>query len=122
DDFITFKIHANPTTLGPHTATIDVGNDVPGAGPLQIALTMNGVTPGVMLSATTLDFGAVDVQGARVTRKVTLTNNGTEELVIVGATLSANPSGFFQLDSGGAKTLQIDESEDFVVSYLPSAM
>src|SRR5262249_38774538 len=67
---VTFTVSATPSTVGLRTGTVIVTTDLNGP-PVQLALVVVGVAPGLTVSDTRIDFGAVDVQGPGATHRVT---------------------------------------------------
>jgi hypothetical protein len=95
---VTFK----PTAAGSRSASVTITDNAAGS-PQSVALTGTGVTPAVMLSATSLNFGGQLITTASTAQNVTLTNNGTATLNISSiAIASANSGDFSETNTCGA--------------------
>jgi hypothetical protein len=95
---VTFK----PTAAGTRSASVKITDNAAGS-PQNVALTGTGVTPAVMLSATSLNFGGQLVTTASAAQNVTLTNNGTATLNISSiAVTGANSGDFSETNTCGA--------------------
>lgn len=89
------------------------------------SLTLYSVSPTLLLSVTSLDFGAV-ADGSSSTKSLTLTSNGTAALTINSASISGSgfsvAGGSFPatLNPGNTVTLQIQFSPTSAASYTGS--
>jgi hypothetical protein len=113
-----YTLRFRPTAIGPRSAALSISNsDV--AGPQAIALSGNGVAPGVVLSPSALTFSsALNVTSAAQT--VTLTNSGTATLTINNVTLGGtNPNQFARVNGCGA-TLAVGASCTISVTFRPT--
>ena len=95
---VTFK----PTAAGNRSASVKITDNAAGS-PQNVALTGTGVTPAVMFSATSLNFGGQLVTTASAAQNVTLTNNGTATLNISSIAITgANNGDFSETNTCGA--------------------
>lgn len=95
---VTFK----PTAAGNRSASVKITDNAAGS-PQNVALTGTGVTPAVMLSATSLNFGGQVITTASAAQNVTLTNNGTATLNISSIAITgANNGDFSETNTCGA--------------------
>ncbi|WP_428268658.1 choice-of-anchor D domain-containing protein [Haliangium sp.] len=118
----SFDITAHPTVIGQVTGTITIDTDIPGAGPVTIAVDAAGTAPDLNLSQNLLDFGGIDVQGGLAAQQtVTITNTGTLDLAIGNIVIEGDPEVAFRLAEGQTVTAVVTpgESFDVVVEYLP---
>jgi hypothetical protein len=136
----TFSVQFDPSATGARTATISVANDDADESPYNFAIQGNGTAPGIVVTgnATEIpdgdvspgpedhtDFGEAAVAGGTVTRTFTITNTGSVELILTGATpvtVSGAHAGDFTVTVQPASPLAaLIGSTTFSVRFDPSA-
>ena len=100
-----------PTALGARTGTLNIGS---GSQTLTATLTGNGV-PDLTVSASSLDFGSVDV-GASTTRPFTINNTTSTNI----ATPSFGVSGDFSATSNCGASIAANSSCMVTVKFTPT--
>jgi len=78
-------------------------------------------SPNLSLDISSLDFGKVKV-GASVTREITITNKGSEALIISGAEISGRNSTSFKTSFAGSITLMPSQFVKITVIFKPTAL
>lgn len=101
-----------PTTLGTRTGTLTVAANT---GTLTASLSGTGISP-LAISATSLDFGNVDV-GATATQKLTVTN----QTGVAQALATPAASGSFTITSGCGSSLAAQSSCTITVAFSPTS-
>ncbi len=116
---MAFQVDAMPQALGSASGTITVTTDIPSlcGSTAQIPISATGVSPGADFAPVDLDFGGGDVQAGPVTRSITVTNSGGEELQVSDVVLDGDAE--FSLADGQetAFTVAPGGSADIEVEY-----
>jgi hypothetical protein len=105
-----------PTVPGPHSGSLSVASDAP-ESPHAVALSGNGATPGLALSAASVSFGPQAVGTTSPAQTVVLTNSGGAPLVIS----SVASSGDFGYSGCGPATLAPGATCAFSITFRPLA-
>ncbi|MEP7218261.1 MAG: choice-of-anchor D domain-containing protein, partial [Bacteroidota bacterium] len=113
-DSAIVRVRFAPAAMGTSSGNLRIGNN--GADPLIVAsLSGRGIAPGLTLSRTRVDFGAV-ATGISGTDSFTVRNTGTAPLTGVGLTLTGpdaaafeiiSPISFFSVPPGGSQTVLV---------------
>jgi hypothetical protein len=86
----------------------------------ELKVTEQSAGPLLSLSQTSVDFGNSTLN-ASVTRKVTITNNGDENLSVTAITVTGNNSSEFMVDKSGPLEIMPGGTEDLLVSFEPES-
>jgi hypothetical protein len=118
------RVRFDPTATGAKTATLTIATS---AGDRTVALTGTGTQPESTLTPDTLAYGSHEIDdGPTVSQTSTVTNSGTEPVVLSGLTLSADATQFERLtgaigDCTASTTLAAGETCDVRVRFDPSS-
>lgn len=86
-----------PDSVGSKSAFWELASDDPNHNPFQVALTGRGISPSILASPPTLDFGNVRVEQDSVLT-VLLSNDGSATLIISGGTIGGVNAGDFSFE------------------------
>ncbi|HTM21444.1 MAG TPA: choice-of-anchor D domain-containing protein, partial [Kofleriaceae bacterium] len=107
---VTFRVTANPQSIGAKSDTLNIATNIPGGGvcgPVMAAIPLaaNGVVPDVNVAPSALAFNDRDVQATPATLPVTISNTGTATLNVSDIQITGTDAGRF---SFSANTLPFD--------------
>lgn len=86
------RVRFDPASTGANAATLTIASS---SADRTVALTGTGTQSDLTPSPTTLDFGSLDIDdGPTVSQSSTVTNSGTEPVVLSGLTLSGDSAQF----------------------------
>src|ERR1700690_333475 len=112
----TVQVQFGPTTSGAASATLIVTSDASNS-PLAISLTGTGTQTGMTISPSSISFGNVTV-GQSSSQTVILTNTGSANLVVSGATVSG--AGFGITGLSLPVTIAAGQNTSFSVQFAPT--
>ena len=122
-----FEVIFDPSTMSMDATRVIVESDDPDS-PAYVMLLGEGIAPGIVVSPSPQDFGEVTV-GCEREQSLVILNQGSEELVVYGASFAGQSSLGDELvfrglqdgngDEAGLLTLAPSEHEIVWVSYLP---
>ena len=116
-DSLVFDVTwANHDRVGPLVGTILVPQSAPTVATASILVTGSSTTGQLAIPEMTYDFGAVDVQGGKVTHSFTLSNTGSAPLLVAFA---ADSTPAFIPHVEAMKTIEVGASYMFDVDYDP---
>ncbi|MCB0298561.1 MAG: choice-of-anchor D domain-containing protein, partial [Calditrichaeota bacterium] len=92
----TLKIAFTPGSAGSKTASIVIASNDPDENPLNIPLSGNAVTPGIVVNPQSLEFGNRFVN-QQLTRTVTVLNSGSSNLNVSTSEISGTDPGSFAI-------------------------
>jgi hypothetical protein len=113
---LVVQLTFQPNAVGPATATLNVATDDPQTPSVQVALAGEGIAPSLVLSETTLSFGAQVVGRPSAPRTLQIQNSGSAPLQVFSLAITgesstaftvADPSGPFTVPSGGSQTVAV---------------
>jgi len=104
----------SPVTTGPHNAVITLSSNDIDEETVEVGITGVGVTPDIDVSPVSLDIGNVNV-GSSQSGNVTLTNNGTSDLIVSG--ISSSNDAFTITPSSAS--ISPGESKTITVIFTP---
>ena len=115
----TLKIAFTPGSAGSKTASIVIASNDSDENPLNIPLSGNAVTPGIVVNPQSLEFGNRFVN-QQLTRTVTVLNSGSSNLNVSTSEISGTDPGSFAIRDGGAPfSLAPGDSQIISVTFLP---
>ena len=123
----TVTLAFSPQMGGLHEADLAVTSNAPGS-PHTALLQATGTAPGILLSATSIDFADTEV-GESVEESLTISNTGSATLSIVSIDIEGpveienvvgGPESFAIVSGGDGGTLGPGETRDIVVAFAPS--
>ncbi|MEZ4763687.1 MAG: choice-of-anchor D domain-containing protein, partial [Calditrichia bacterium] len=115
----TLKIAFTPGSAGSKTASIVIASNDSDENPLNIPLSGNAVTPGIVVNPQSLEFGNRFVN-QQLTRTVTVLNSGSSNLNVSTSEISGTDPGSFAISDGGAPfSLAPGDSQIISVTFLP---
>ncbi len=122
----TFDLTFAPTAAGAVTDTLDIPSNDPDTPTASLVLNGNGTAapaPDITVSSTTVAFGDVLVGDTATPTTITVTNDGTADLMITAiATANPLPAPYgIASDTCSNGTLAATESCTFDVTYAPTA-
>lgn len=126
----TLTVTCTPGIYGVVNAAIHIANDSPGdLNPFDIALTCIGLPPiSVTQGANSLTDGSgipvnigITAVGTSVSKVFTITNGGSDPLVLGEIILDGADAADFSVGAPGATTLNSGESTTLTVTFTPSA-
>ncbi len=112
----TIDVTFTPSASGTRTGSVTVNDNAPGS-PQSASLTGTGTQPTVLLSPSSLTFGAQDVTTSSSAQVVTLLNNGNQTLAIN----SIGASGDFGQTNNCGSSLSAQTSCSILVTFTPSS-
>ncbi len=125
-ELLEVTVTANPADrIGPLNATLTITSNLAVNPTRVVTLTGNSTSAGLTLApGSTLDFGAVDVEGPPITRNVTITNSGEAPLDLASFARSdaAALNPHFTLTLPANTTLAAGESLTIAVTYDPAVV
>ena len=117
------RVRFDPASTGAKAATLTIASS---SADRTVALTGTGTQSDLTPSPPTLDFGSLDIDdGPSVSQSSTLTNSGTEPVVLSGLTLSGDSAQFERMtgatgDCSGTTALAAGESCAVRVRFDPT--
>lgn len=85
----TFNVTFHPTVINTRPGTLTITSDATGS-PHSVTLTGIGIVPVVSLNPTSMDFSSIAVNTTSPTQVITLTNTGSQPLVITSITTNGD--------------------------------
>jgi outer membrane protein OmpA-like peptidoglycan-associated protein len=121
-EFLEVTVVANPNNrIGALGATLTITSDLAVNPTRVVTLVGNSTTAGLTLApGSTLDFGALDIQGAPATQTLTITNTGVAALDLASFARTANAHFTFTLPPN--TTLAANQTLTIPVTYTPTAV
>ena len=118
----SLQLAFTPPSSGSFNAALTLADDAPGA-PQTVVLSGSGETSTVTVTPSALGFGAVAGGSTSSPEDITVTDSGSGELTVDGATIGgAQPSAFRISDDGCAgMTISAGDSCTIAVEYQPPA-
>ncbi|HEY9188962.1 MAG TPA: choice-of-anchor D domain-containing protein [Ignavibacteria bacterium] len=113
----TITLRFTPTSAGSKTANLKIVNSV---NDINVSLIGKGITSGISLQPTTLDFGNLRV-GRTKKDSIRITNNGAATLIISEIKLLDN-SNFIILNNPGNINLLPSESFYLTIQFAPNSV
>ena len=112
-----------PVELAQCNATLNVVSNAPGS-PHALPLSGNGIgTPGISVSPVSLNFGNQVLHVASAAKTLTVSNAGTEALIISAISLSGFHAADFSLNAPAVPiTLAPGDSTTLTVTFTPGAL
>jgi hypothetical protein len=116
----TIQVAFTPTAVGVQTANLSIASDAAGS-PTTVALSGTGLAaPAASVNPTTLAFGT-RTTGTTTPLTATVTNTGTANLVVTGATIA--PAGLgFTVGANGCGTVLPGASCTITVNFAPTTV
>jgi C1A family cysteine protease len=125
----TFSVTFRPTTPRLCEASVSLANDDADETPYDFAIQGIGSGPEIEVSVDdsgtssgdTLDFGALDLDDAPVSKSITVTNTGNRDLTLFSTSLSGTHTTSFPLSGLASGTvLAAGESTTFSIAFDPT--
>ncbi|HEV7558461.1 MAG TPA: choice-of-anchor D domain-containing protein, partial [Kofleriaceae bacterium] len=116
-DSVTINIAFAPVAPGVFVGSVSIPSDDPDVSVLTIPTSGVGAAPDVAVSPTSLDFGSVPVSTTSTAQPVTITNPGSDTLVIT----SLEVTGPFAASMSGDVFVPPGESTTVAVTFSPFA-
>ncbi|MGD0693506.1 MAG: choice-of-anchor D domain-containing protein [Terriglobia bacterium] len=120
----TIAVTFSPTANGKRTGTLSVTDNSNGVNGSQqtVSLTGTGVSPGGSVSPTSLTFGSQAIGTTSAARKVTLTSNGTTNLIITSFTFTGANAGDFAQTNNCPTSMAPGAKCTINVTFTPTAL
>jgi hypothetical protein len=119
-----------PTAIGPQSATLDIASNDPDTAIVQVSLTGTGtdvIAPDIVVEPTAINFGSFLVNQPS-SQTLTISSQGTADLVISQTTLTGTSSAMFSVAPGGANpcasttpTIPYGTSCTLTITFTPTA-
>ncbi|KAA3597105.1 MAG: T9SS C-terminal target domain-containing protein [Calditrichaeota bacterium] len=94
-DSVTISVSCSLSNIGVETGTVDIVNDSP-LSPYSVSLVAEGINPQISVNSPLIDFGVLGLGSAdSVFASISVTNDGTTDLVISGFNFSGSNPTFF---------------------------
>lgn len=94
---VMFTVTATPTTTGPAASSMAITTDIPGGGPRQIDLQVEGLPAGVSGTPALLDFGSSPVEVTTLGANVQITNCATTPAMLMNARIEGPDASEFAI-------------------------
>ena len=127
----TLVVTFTPTALGPQSATLDIASNDPDTAIVQVSLTGTGtdvIAPDIVVDPTAINFGSVTVNQSSAPSTLTITSQGTADLVISQTSFSGTSSSMFSVATGGpapcastTPTVPFGTSCTLAITFTPTA-
>ncbi|HUS29675.1 MAG TPA: choice-of-anchor D domain-containing protein [Kofleriaceae bacterium] len=93
---VLVTVQFRPTSVGAKNAVLRVSptNDPDTAGPIDVGLSGTGIAPLAAYNVTSMAFGNIEVGATATAQTLTVTNNGTSDLTVSQAQLSAGATDY----------------------------
>lgn len=117
-DTETLSVFFEPTSVGSASSVLHLESDDPDSPTVEIDVSGQGISPGISLSETVLDFGAQQVGRVSEARTVEVFNTGTDVLSIEDIDIVGSNSDGFELSSFGDLPLLIDVDESIILEVV----
>ena len=119
----TFEVAARPDAVGTAAGTLTVATSISAATLTRTRLSATGTARDLVLSASSIDFGPVDLAAAEPARRtVTLTNSGEGPLVLSAVELTGPHAAAYAILGAPAGDVSVPPGADFAVEieYRPT--
>ncbi|MGD9714490.1 MAG: beta strand repeat-containing protein [Thermomicrobiales bacterium] len=117
----TIAVTFTPSTIGNRSASLSIADNA--GGPHSVSLTGRGVTPGRLINPDPVAFGNQMVNTQSSPLAVTITNNGSANLVITNLAVSGTNAAEFTFTSGALPiTVTPGNNTTVNVRFLPTAV
>jgi hypothetical protein len=117
----TISVTFRPTAGGPRSASVTIQADTTLNVPLSGTGGGSSGSPGVSLTATSLNFNGVNIGTPSAPQGFTITNTGSAALSISGISITGANSGDFKQSNNCPGTLSTSASCGVTVTFTPSA-
>ncbi len=116
------QVNFIPSTFGNRAATLVINHNAPGS-PKTIAVSGIGVGPGIQISTGSIGFDNQLINTTSAARGVTITNDGTSDLVLSSLAISGTNAGDFALSATATPiTIAAGASAAVSVTFTPPAI
>ena len=120
-DALTVDVAFTPSDRGARAAQLAAASDALGTPSVAVSLTGRGIGAHVVLTPTTLDFGATNVGSVSPPRSVTVANTGDDQLVVSAVVLGGANGGDFTQAQALPLVIGAGSSADVAFQFAPTA-
>lgn len=119
---VSLDVEFAPTSTGDKTTLLRIESNDPDENPVDVVLTgraADSLDPDIGVQPAAHDFGDV-VLGGSASKKIAVTNEGGQDLVVSSTTLTGSDAVDFDIADGGAPfTLSAGASREITVTFSP---
>jgi hypothetical protein len=117
----TVAVAFTPVSDGLKSAQLNIFSNDPDENPVTVSLSGTGISPNIVISPTSVDFGEV-VLGQSAIQTILIENTGSAPLEIFETSLSGTDSAEFAIVNGGSITIPPSANYNLQVSFTPQTL